>query len=391
MAKSSAVRRVGVLAGVVGLIGAGVVFGQGRILPGGGDGGGGEYGEGVGVHGERVSVVGFGSCHKLGNSHEVWDAVNAVKDGEGPDVWVWLGDNVYADTEDMGEMRAKYERLRSLDGVDELFRESVVLGTWDDHDYGANDAGAEYPKRAESQEALLDFLEEPRRSWRRETPGVYDAEVFGPGGERVQIILLDTRYFRSELSRRERGEWPDWTNGAAGRYVPRWDTDATMLGEDQWEWLEARLREPADVRLICSSIQVVAEDHGFEKWANLPRERARLFDLIRRTGAEGVVFLSGDRHRAELSLFDDERGMPGGGAGVGYDLYDLTSSALNASGGRWVNELNRHRVGSQYLRNNFGVVEIDWESRPVTVEMRVHGEDGRVVIRHRVSLDDMRR
>jgi alkaline phosphatase D len=359
------------------------------LLPGGG-GGDGVYGEGVGVHGERVSTVAFGSCHRLENAHGVWDSINGLGGGSGPDVFVFLGDNVYADTEDMGVMRGKYERLRSLAGVERLFEESVVLGTWDDHDYGANDAGKGYPKKAESQRALLDFLGEPRRSWRRETEGVYDAEVFGPEGERVQIILLDTRYFRDDLVRRE-GGGPDWTNGVGGRYGARWDRDATMLGEAQWAWLEARLREPADVRLICSSIQVLAEDHGYEKWANLPRERARLFDVIRRTGAEGVVFLSGDRHRAEISRFDDERAMPGSGSGVGYALFDVTSSALNASGGRWLNELNRHRVGNQFFEDNFGVIEIDWEARPVAVEMRVHRSDGREALMHRVVLTELMR
>ena len=83
-----------------------------------------------------------------------------------------------------------------------------------------------------------------------------------------------------------------------------------MLGEDQWAWLEEQLRTPAEVRLIASSIQVVAEDHGWEKWMNFPHERERLYRLIRETRAEGVVFLSGDRHLAELSMMDGGGGLP---------------------------------------------------------------------------------
>lgn len=375
---------------VLGVVGV-VAFGQPRLMPGGGERDR-VYGQGVGVHAERVDVIAFGSCHKLENSHAVWDAVNGLKGGAGPDVFVFLGDNVYAHGEGMAVLRDKYAELRGLAGVERLFAASDVIGVWDDHDYGPNDSGRENPDREGAQRALLDFLEEPSRSWRRDTAGVYDAEVYGPEGERVQFILLDTRYFRDALSRSDERE--AWTNGIGGGYVADWDRGKTMLGEDQWAWLEERLREPAELRVICSSIQVVAEDHRYEKWANLPLERARLFDVIRRTGAEGVVFLSGDRHRAEISRFDVRRAEVGSGDGVGYDLYDVTSSALNTATGRWVNELNRHRVGSQYVENNFGVLEINWEERdglPAGVEMRIHGEDGREVLRQHVAFVELRR
>ena len=128
-----------------------------------------------------------------------------------------------------------------------------------------------------------------------------------------------------------------------------------MLGPEQWTWLEAQLREPADLRLIVSSIQLVADGHQFEHWGNFPRERKRLFNLIRDTRASGVVLLSGDRHLAEiskLSASDPE--------GPGYPLFDITSSSLNAPSGnftrskvRFSNEINSFRVGLQYFDVNF--------------------------------------
>src|ERR671935_24702 len=72
------------------------------------------------------------------------------------------------------------------------------------------------------------------------------ASLLGPEGKPLQVILLDTRYFRSPVKR-------------SGRtVVPNTDPGATILGPAQWEWLERQLREPADLRLIGSSIQVVA-------------------------------------------------------------------------------------------------------------------------------------
>jgi alkaline phosphatase D len=251
-----------------------------------------------------------------------------------------------------------------------------VLAVWDDHDYGVNDAGADYPKRAESQQVFLDFFGEPKASPRRRREGIYDARVFGPAGRRVQVILLDTRYFRSPLKRAEGGE-QSW-----GRYVPDDDPSKTMLGDVQWAWLEEQLRVPAEVRLVVSSIQVVAEDHGWEKWANLPRERRRLFDLIRRTGAAGLLFVSGDRHLAELSMTD---------GGVGYPLYDLTASALNKSSQRWrPYEVNRHRVGTMNWGDNFGLITIDWAAKDPRLSLQIRDVEGDITIQRKIPLGTLR-
>lgn len=39
------------------------------------------------------------------------EAAPADIDGHDPDVMLWLGDNIYADTDDMAEMRSIYDRL----------------------------------------------------------------------------------------------------------------------------------------------------------------------------------------------------------------------------------------------------------------------------------------
>ncbi len=220
--------------------------------------------------------IAFGSCASEERPQPIWDAVAATR----PELLLMLGDNIYADTEDMDVMRAKYARLAAVPGFKAL-RESVpILATWDDHDLGVNDGGSEYPKKVESQKIFLDFFGDPEDSPRRKRPGVYDARIFGPEGKRLQVVMLDTRYFRSSPLMKKtvpKGEGP---------YVPNPDPTTTMLGEDQWHWLEEQLRKPAEVRLIVSSIQVVAEDHGWEKWMNLPLQRERLYRLIKETKAE---------------------------------------------------------------------------------------------------------
>ncbi len=315
-----------------------------------------------------LARIAFGSCVHQDKEQPIWDAIVKAK----PDLWLMLGDNIYADTQDIAVMRQKYAKQAAQPGFKKLLSLCPVLATWDDHDFGGEDAGAEYPKKKESQEAFLDFFSVPKDSPRRKQEGVYHAAVLGPAGRRVQVILLDTRYFRSPLKKdlkRPRN---------LGQYVPNTDPDVTMLGESQWKWLSEQLKVPAEVRLLCSSIQLVAEDHGFEKWMNLPAERARLYKLIRDSRAGGVVVLSGDRHLAELSRVDGE---------VGYPLYDLTSSGLNQANKRFrALEANRHRVATMDRGDNFGIVRIDWDKEDPLLSLEIHDDQGDVIIREKVPL-----
>ena len=137
--------------------------------------------------------IAFGSCASQDRPQPIWDAVAATR----PELLLMLGDNIYADTEDMDVMRAKYARLAAVPGFKALRASVPILATWDDHDLGVDDGGSDYPKKVESQKVFLDFFGDPEDSPRRRRPGVYDARVFGPEGKRLQVIMLDTRYFRS--------------------------------------------------------------------------------------------------------------------------------------------------------------------------------------------------
>ena len=331
---------------------------------------------------EPIQRIAFGSCVRQERPAPIW---NTVVDSR-PEVFLFIGDNIYGDTEDMRVMRDKYATLGAMTGFRSLRQTCPILATWDDHDFGVNDGGAEYPKRVQSQQEFLDFFGVPADSPRREREGVYSAGIYGPPGERVQLILLDTRYFRDKLLRARTDAEPG-EGLSDGPYAPNDDPDATVLGDAQWQWLDDQLRKPAEVRVIASSIQVASEQHGWETWANFPRERQRLFELVGRTGAGGVVFVSGDRHLAEISAVQ--------GSAAGYPQYDVTSSSLNqpsggpsAAGERWRNERNRHRLGVPYFEVNFGMILIDWADDPL-LRLQVRNLDGEVVLQDRVRLSTL--
>lgn len=327
--------------------------------------------------GEPLTRIAFGS----GAAQDRPQPVLASVLRQSPQLFLYLGDNVYGDvagetpSPDLPELRHAYGRLFRRAEFRRFVRAVPIMAVWDDHDYGRNDAGGDFEFRTESERLFRLFWNVGPDDPRSKREGLYHARILGPVGRRVQVILLDTRSFRSPLKR-----VPDWKGTGRSGYVPDADPAKTMLGEAQWAWLERQLLKPAEVRLIASSIQVIAEGHRFEKWANLPLERRRLFDLIALTGAEGVVFLSGDRRAGGLYEFAD---------GTPYPFYELTSSSLNRPS-REIDEPGPHRLGAIYGEVNFGRIDVDWGSRRVTLALRdAHGKpvDGRVLT---IAFDSLR-
>jgi alkaline phosphatase D len=75
-------------------------------------------------------------------------------------------------------------------------------------------------------------------------------------------------------------------------------------------------------------------------------------------------------------------------AGLGYPLYDLTSSGLTEASQKWRKlEVNRHRVATMNHGNNFGMVLIDWSQTNPTIRLQIRDEEGDVTIQEKISLD----
>ncbi|MEM6296552.1 MAG: alkaline phosphatase D family protein [Myxococcota bacterium] len=312
---------------------------------------------------QTIDAVAFGSCLDQTKPHPILADIVAAA----PDAMVMLGDNVYADASSEAELRRAYDTLAESAQYRAMADAMPILAAWDDHDYGRNDVGKEYELKDVSKTIMLDFFGEPAGSPRRTRDGNYDALVVGPKGQRVQFLLLDTRWFRDELREGK---------AVSGRYVPHPEPGHTVLGDAQWAWLEARLQEPADVRFLVSSIQLLPNQHGFESWGLFPAERDRLLGMIGSTGAGGVIVVSGDRHRGELSCAFDPR--------IGYPLLELTATSLNR--GNSNPEDNRYRrpgtgpVGDE----NYGLATIDWTAGEIELGLWGRGNVERVM--SRVSL-----
>jgi alkaline phosphatase D len=300
----------------------------------------------------------------------MFDAVIAQK----PDVFVFLGDNIYGDTADMSVLSKKYAELEAIDGFRELRDSTRFLATWDDHDFGINDGGNSYKMREESEDIFLNFYKDPADSPRRSRPGIYGSYTFGIPGKTCQLLVLDTRYFRDEIPRSKAKKKAD----AVGWYEPTEDTSMTLLGDAQWKWLEQLLQVPADLRIIASSIQTLAVDKGMENWGNVPHEQTRLFELLKKHKAHHTFAISGDVHFAELSKKDLG----------GYPFYDLTSSGFSHTSKSWASASNSLRVGKSHWELNAGMIEIDWANK--AVELSIINPEGAKILQHPLPLEELR-
>lgn len=320
--------------------------------------------------GAALSRIVFASCADQKADQSIWDRVAT----ERQDLTLYIGDNVYGDVRSndpaLPELKTAYMRLAASEPFARARAAAPMLTVWDDHDYGLNDAGEDF-RFKEAAEELFDYVwAVPAEDVRRSRPGVYGSWIIGDEGRRVQVIMLDTRYFRSPLK-------PTDEFGAPGkeRYLPDADPAKTMLGDAQWAWLEEELGKPADVRLLVSSVQIIADGHGWEAWRTLPRERQKLYDVIRRSGAKNIVALSGDRHAAAIYARNDVTGFP---------FFEATSSSLNLPGARWRAEQENppiepgpYRLGDMIYDANYGVLDIDWAAR--TLRVSIKSEEGAVI------------
>ncbi len=274
---------------------------------------------------EIVYKLGIGSCVDQDYPTPAW----ASLERESINSFFFLGDNIYGDVPSgrLDNVILSYEKLN--DQMPSWLKNTEKLVIWDDHDYGLNDAGANYIYKAESQQIYNDAWNIDQNDPRRSREGIYFSELKDIAGKKILIVGLDTRYFRSNLIK------------IGNSYKPHKNSNTTILGPIQWQWLEKELSREHDILILASSIQVLATEHRFEKWSNIPHERDKLLALLNKLSSK-VLIISGDRHRSGFYKQDN--------------IYEFTSSSLNR--GIFPSyETDSLLLGKTYTQNNYGIVE----------------------------------
>lgn len=299
---------------------------------------------------KKEFVLSFGSCNNQNVQNNLWGPILSHH----PDLFIWGGDIIYSDTEDMKFMTKNYAKMKNDSSYLHLTKKVPILGTWDDHDYGLNDGGVHYKQKDSVQQIFLDFFDVPSDDPRRVQKGIYFTKEFEVGDASIKIIILDTRFFRSDLSKDPTG---------IKRYIPNESDSITMLGASQWKWLEKELSESkAQFNVIVSSIQFLSYEHGFESWGTMPQEVRKMENILSKSKAKGIIFLSGDRHIAEISSKEVK--------GLGFPLIDMTSSGMTHSYDSFKGEPNPYRITEVVPYKNFGILKFDFNKNKVMMEIR---------------------
>ncbi len=329
---------------------------------------------------KNLSRISFGSCcAQYIADKKIFDRVLE----KNPQLHIAAGDNIYGDffallpgTREY--MEGAYKQLGTSGSFKNLKAAVPILPIWDDHDTGENDATVTNPVKDIAKELFLKFWGIPTTAPRANRPSgaIYDSYFYGDDAHRVQVILLDLRWNHSP-----------YKASGAGAALEGYDTimnpNATMLGDDQWEWLEGELKKPAKVRIIVSSFQFNSLYNGGENWALLPLEQKRMVDLLKSTQANGVIFISGDVHYAELTKVQYD-GM--------YPIYELTSSGITHHEDKVPSTNDAIRVGNGWQYVNFGFIDIDWNASPVAIKLQVYGNTQAPLepqINYTVTLDEL--
>lgn len=296
-------------------------------------------------------VMVFASCNDQNRKQPLWKPILENQ----PDLFVWGGDNIYSDTDDMAKMESDYKKVLANPDYQKLLKVTTITGTWDDHDYGKDDGGVEWRMKKEAQKLFLDFIKAPENDPRRRREGVYTSKRYNTPKGSMKLILLDTRTFRDSIKPSEKPamRYDPWEMGEGG----------TILGDMQWRWLEDELKDDTtEFTVIVSSIQFLSKEHGWEKWGNHPSEVEKMKSMMAKAKAKNIIMLSGDRHLAEISKSES--------IGLGYPLIDFTSSGLTHT---WINsatEKNEYRISNVVKQLNFGVLRFDFDSNQVKFEIR---------------------
>ena len=279
-----------------------------------------------------------------------------------PDAMLWLGDNVYlreVDWWSVGGIDYRYTESRREPALQALLAAAPHYATWDDHDYGPNDSDRSYVLKDATLAAFQRFWPNPTYGL-ADVPGVFTQFQWGD----AEFFLLDDRYHRAP-------------NDAP-------PSEQTILGAAQRQWLlDALTSSRAPFKVVAFGGQFLNPAEVYETYANVaPAERQLLLDEIAARRIDGVVFLSGDRHHAELNRLE----RPGT-----YPLYEFTSSALTA-GAATPRETNPLRVDGTLVagQRNFGTLAFTGPRTDRTLTMRAFSAEGEPLWEHAVRAVDLK-
>ena len=361
---------------------------------------------------KKITTLAVGSSADQNSPQPIWKIIEQSK----PDLFLFAGDTVSLNATSTTEAKLLTPLFKKLNFIPEFrsLREKIpFLSVWNNTDFGMNYSGGDNPDKELRRTEFIKYWSYLQTAIPQGQKPLYHAKILGPKKQKVQIIMLDTRWDRSAFKKNPEDHIaaaPNLTNtpqkpvspeknqttGSAAAAVPATDAKAVtpatdvatkpaevaaeaisypqpflsdddktkhFLSEEQWTWLENELKKPTELKILVSSIQIISNDHHFEKWGNFPNERERFFRLLIKTKAKNIILLSGDRHLGAIAKLEVKKLGP---------IFEMTTSGLNGTFEKNNILTDMTYLKDAYAKPNFGLVKINWEKRKVSLE--IHSE-----------------
>ena len=301
--------------------------------------------------------VGIGGCAGYTPKYEyMWSTLASRQ----LDALLLLGDNVYIDLPEMpGAFHGyTYYRRQSQPDFRKLGQSTALYAIWDDHDAATDDVWmGPYKDRPVWKQPMVEVFQ---RNWANPGGG-------GPGwpgcwfqfslGD-VDIFMLDGRTYRTNPHKEEK----------------------TMLGPVQKEWLLSGLKaSQATFKVIASPVAWVSEAKPGSKdtWNGFIEEREEIFRYLSQNRIEGVVLLSGDRHRTDFWINYREGDYP---------LYEMSSSRLTNI---HTADLMPGAIFGYNEKPSFGVLNFHTGLEDPEVQFEIVSIDDELIYAHTLSLSQL--
>jgi alkaline phosphatase D len=197
---------------------------------------------------------------------------------------LWLGDNTYlreVDYSSVSGVKYRYTHTRKQKDLQKLLATRMNYATWDDHDYGPNNASKTYELKEATRQTFIDFW--GNKSFGEDKQGIYTKFHWSD----CDFFLLDNRYFRDE------DELPE------SAYVK------TQMGRQQLDWFKQSLfASHATFKFVVTGGQFLNINTNQESYVMFLKERQEILDFIKVNNIKGVVFITGDRHHTEITKLE---------------------------------------------------------------------------------------
>ena len=263
----------------------------------------------------------------------------------------------------LSDYRTRYSHYRLDTDLRNVHQQYAFISVWDDHETANNSwkdgAGNHTPgtegdwstRKASGKQAYFEWM--PVREQSEDSTRLYRKITYG---NLLNLYMLDTR-----LEGREEQV------GATSAEIN--NPDRTILGIDQYNWLESELENSTaqwnilGQQVMMAPLRALGAILNTDQWDGYPAERTKLYNHILDNNIQNLVVLTGDIHTSwanDLPHTGYNSSTGAGSAGVEYVITSVTSpSSPLGLPSSVISAANPHIKWSDLTKKGYLVLDIN--------------------------------